>query len=227
MTTARAHRLCGGRFGRLAALIPAFALALIFGVAADARSARASSIDTGTERRSVDIGADSRVRVPLTSWKALRDQRVVRQRYDYSCGAAALATLLHYGFGDDVDEEGVLRAIIARLSADDEASRKKEGLSLLDLKYEAEERGYRAQGFKLAAEYVPELKGPVLVFIQPRGYAHFAVLRGVRGGRAYLADPARGNVRMPLYRFFDMWLGEDGQGIIFVVEGEVAARQRR
>ena len=127
--------------------------------------------------------------------------------------------MLHHGFGEDVGEEGVLRAIAARLSEDDEAVRRKEGLSLLDLKHEAEARGYRAQGFKLAPQYVPELKGPVIVFIQPRGYAHFAVLRGVRGDRVYLADPARGNLRMPVYRFLDMWLAEDGQGVIFVVEG--------
>jgi hypothetical protein len=58
----------------------------------------------------------------------------------------------------------------------------------------------------------------VIVFIEPRGYKHFAVLRGVRGDRVYLADPSRGNLRMPAYRFLDGWLGETGKGIIFVIE---------
>ena len=56
------------------------------------------------------------------------------------------------------------------------------------------------------------------MFIQPRGYNHFAVLRGVQDDRVYLADPSRGNVRMPAYAFLDMWLQEDGMGIIFAVE---------
>jgi hypothetical protein len=33
-----------------------------------------------------------------------------------------------------------------------------------------------------------------------------------------LADPSRGNIRMPAYRFLDTWLGEKSNGIIFVVE---------
>ena len=44
------------------------------------------------------------------------------------------------------------------------------------------------------------------------------MLRGLRGDRIYLADPSRGNVRMPLYTFLDSWLQDDGKGIIFVVE---------
>ena len=47
---------------------------------------------------------------------------------------------------------------------------------------------------------------------------HFAVLRGVRGDRVYLADPSRGNIRMPVYAFLDTWLQDDGKGLIFVVE---------
>ncbi len=72
--------------------------------------------------------------------------------------------------------------------------------------------------FRLAPEYLPKLGGPVIVFIEPRGYKHFAVFRGVKGDRIYLADPSRGNVRMPAYRFLDNWLGEKGKGIIFVIE---------
>ena len=56
------------------------------------------------------------------------------------------------------------------------------------------------------------------MFIRPHGYRHFAVFKGVRGDRVYLADPSLGNVRMPLYRFLDMWANEAGQGVIFAVE---------
>ena len=34
------------------------------------------------------------IRIPIQSWKTLRDARVVQQDFDYSCGAASLANLL-------------------------------------------------------------------------------------------------------------------------------------
>jgi predicted double-glycine peptidase len=82
----------------------------------------------------------------------------------------------------------------------------------------AQARGYKAEGFRLTPEYLPKLGGPVIVYIAPRDYKHFAVLRGVKADRIYLADPSRGNLRMPGYRFLDDWLDETGKGIIFVVE---------
>jgi len=166
----------------------------------------------------IGIGSGTRVNVPVQSMKDLRDKDLVKQQLDYSCGAAALATILRYGFGDEVTEREILVDLFDLLSEDEEGLRRKEGFSLLDLQQVAQARGYKAQGFKLTPEYLPKLGGPVIVFIEPRGYKHFAVLRGVKGDRIYLADPSRGNIRMPAYRFLDTWLGENGTGIIFVIE---------
>lgn len=166
----------------------------------------------------VRIGQDLRVFVPMKSYKALRDENMVRQAYDYSCGAAALATLLTYGLGDQLTEADILQEVLTALSKEDLDTRKKKGLSLLDLQKVAHDRGHKAQGFKLAPEFLRKLAGPVLVFIKPRGYEHFAILKGIREDRAYLADPSLGNVRLPLYQFLDMWLDETGKGVIFVVE---------
>lgn len=44
------------------------------------------------------------------------------------------------------------------------------------------------------------------------------MLRGISGGRVFLADPSRGNVRMPMYQFLQSWQDDNGTGIIFVVE---------
>jgi len=174
----------------------------------------------GTAAPSVDIGGGTRVFLPMQSFKDLRDRHVVKQAFDYSCGAAALATLLTYGLGDPVSEREVVVEILKTLGDDEEALRRKEGFSLLDMQRIAQQRGYKAQGFRIAPEFLERLQGPVIVFIRPRDYEHFAVLKGVEGDTAYLADPSRGNVREPLQAFLDMWLGEDGKGIIFVVEPE-------
>ncbi|WP_187276553.1 C39 family peptidase [Parahaliea maris] len=167
---------------------------------------------------SVSIGNGDRVNAPVTSFRALRDANLVRQQFDFSCGAAALATLLRYQFGDAVTEREILHDLFQLLPESDQALRRAEGFSLLDLQRVARARGYRAEGYRLTPESLSRLNGPVIVFIEPQGYKHFAVLRGTRGDRVYLADPSRGNIRLAGYRFLDSWLDDHGQGIIFVVE---------
>lgn len=165
----------------------------------------------------VNSGA-ARLEFRVTSLRALRDADVVRQRYDYSCGSASLATLLTYGLNDPVDENELLRALLEPLSADELTALKKKGLSLFDLQQLAQKRGHKAQGFRMHRSQLAKLLHPVIVYIKPNGYEHFAVLKGLRGDRVHLADPSLGNVRMPLYRFLDMWADESGRGVIFAVE---------
>ena len=165
--------------------------------------------------------------IAITSVLARRDAGVVKQRFDYSCGSAALATLLTYGLNDPVDELTLLRGLLEPLSPDELAALQKKGLSLLDLQRLAQKRGHKAQGFRLHASQLARISRTVMVFVKPGGYEHFAVLKGVRGDRAYLADPSLGNVRMPLYRFFEMWADESGRGVIFAVERATGAWPER
>ena len=166
----------------------------------------------------VSIGAGVRIELPARTMKDLRDQAVAKQRFDFSCGAAALATLLRFHFGETVTEGQILVELFNLPSEAEKAARRRTGFSLLDLQRVAQARGYDAQGFRLDPDQLPLLAGPVLVFIAPRGYKHFAVLRGMQGDRVHLADPSRGQVRLPVHRFHDSWLQDDGKGIIFVVE---------
>jgi uncharacterized protein len=147
--------------------------------------------------------------------KELRDQYVVKQQLDYSCGAAALATLMVYYYGENTSEKEILELLNTRLETmtEEERARKTRiGFSLLDLKVVAQQKGYRAAGFKLTVDQLPQLLAPVIVHVRPLGYYHFAVLRGAAGDRVYLADPGRGNLRMSIKRFLDEW-----DGIVFVL----------
>jgi len=146
------------------------------------------------------------------TFKELRDKNIVKQDLDYSCAAAALSTLLTYYFGDATPEHVLLEMLEERLTKDEQRLKHKTGFSLLDLKYIAEARGYQAAGFKLTAKQLQHLAAPVIVFVKPLGYRHFAVLRGISGGRVFLADPSRGNLRMSLHRFLAEW-----DGIVFVL----------
>ncbi len=175
----------------------------------------------------IGVGSGVRVERPLRSLKDLRDANVIKQQFDYSCGAAALATLLHYGLGDEVTERDVLMQLFGLLSDEELTVTLRQGFSLLHLQRVAQARSYQAEGFRLEPRYLSQLSGPVIVFIQPRGYKHFAVLRGIKEDRVFLADPSLGNIRMPLYRFLESWLDESGTGIIFAVEPTAGAPQGR
>jgi uncharacterized protein len=175
----------------------------------------------------IGVGSGIRVERPLLSLKDMRDANVIKQRFDYSCGAAALATILRYAFNDLVTERDVLSQLFSLLSGDELQTTLRQGFSLLHLQRVAQARGYQAEGFRLAPQSLAQLSGPVIVYIQPRGYRHFAVLRGIKDDRVYLADPSLGNIRMPLYQFLESWRDESGTGVIFVVEPTAGVPERK
>jgi predicted double-glycine peptidase len=144
---------------------------------------------------------------PVKTWKDFLEQNIVMQQFDYSCGAAALATLMQHYFQDDVTEKDILEDIVNQLNDKDFKNRKKEGLSLLDLKQFAQRRGYQAVGVKLKFAALPKLRGPVLVYLETSEYKHFAILRGIKEDRVFLADPSRGNIRMSAFEFAKEWPG--------------------
>jgi uncharacterized protein len=155
-------------------------------------------------------------RVVRHTLKQLRDRYVIKQALDYSCGAAALATLLIYYYGDMTSEAEILNMLKEDLTPAELAIKTERGFSLLDLKKVAQKKGYRAAGFKLTPEQLTRLVAPVIVFVEPLDYKHFAVLRGVRNGMVHLADPARGNLRMRIDQFAG-YGNEWQEGIIFVL----------
>lgn len=143
----------------------------------------------------------------VTSWKELRDQDVVKQEYDYSCGSGALATLMQIGFGDKVSEAQIIKLILEGKSEAEVKDIEKNGYSLLDLKQAAEKKGYITAMYKLQLVHLRQLQGPVLIYIVHHELKHFAVFKRISGNRVYLADPARGNIRMSIYRFEKDWPG--------------------
>jgi hypothetical protein len=158
---------------------------------------------------------------PVKSLLEMRQDRVVVQQWDLSCGAAALATLLNFQHGDPISEREIAKGLIGRKEyvANPLLVRVRHGFSLLDLKRYVEERGYRGIGYgQLTLDDLVE-RAPIMVPISSRGYNHFVVFRGARGNRILLADPAFGNQTMLAATFERAWLDYPKFGQVgFVVE---------
>jgi uncharacterized protein len=148
-----------------------------------------------------------RLNKKIASWKEIRDQGIIKQKYDYSCGSGALATLMNLGFGEAVKEEDIIDLIVEDKSPEELAEIIQKGYSLLDLKKAAEKRGYVTSLVQLQIHHLYKLQGPVLIYFEPDGEKHFTVLKKVTGTKVYLADPAGGNVRISLFRFRQEWPG--------------------
>jgi predicted double-glycine peptidase len=147
---------------------------------------------------------------PVRSLLEMRQEGVVIQQWDASCGAAALATVFTYTLGNPVTEREVAQAMLRR--TDPLRVKVRGGFSLLDMKRFAESRGFKAEGYRgLSLEELLAQKSPI-VLISARGDPHFVVVRGRREGRIELADPAFGNRSMSVERFSEAW--QDGIGFV-------------
>jgi uncharacterized protein len=151
---------------------------------------------------------DAKDSAPVRSLLEMRQQNVVVQQWDTSCGAAALATLLRYQHGLDAAEKEIAEAMLR--TGDALKVKVRGGFSLLDLKRYADAQGLQGVGFLQLG--LDDLVGmaPVIVPITTRGYPHFVVVRGRADGKLLIADPAFGNRTMDVDAFRSAWTGNIG-----------------
>ncbi len=167
---------------------------------------------SGTVLRAQVAEQSDRGTKPIRTLKQIRGENVVRQKWDMSCGAAALSTLLTYEFKDETPETAIVVWILHRVDA--AKVRERGGFSLLELKRFAQARGYSAEGFTdMSIEELGEEKTAVITPIRIKGFDHFVVVRGIVGDRVVIADPGFGNMTMSVDRFKSVWKN----GIVFAV----------
>ncbi len=154
------------------------------------------------------ISASAEEQGPVKSLLEMRHQDVIVQHFDLSCGAAALATLLDYQFGEHFTEKQVAEGLIARKEyiAHPEILRIRQGFSLLDMKRYVDKLGFQGIGYgQLELKDLIRL-APIIVAVRPIGYNHFVVFRGKVGDEVLLADPAFGNRAMQVNKFERIWI---------------------
>jgi predicted double-glycine peptidase len=161
-----------------------------------------------------NVGPVGEYRLPVSSVVERRYAGVVRQRYDFSCGSAALATLLRYHYDFDVREEVAFRGMWAR---GDQQQIRRVGFSLLDMKRWLSSRGLAADGYKVSLEKVAQTGVPGIALIAVQNYRHFVVVKGISNGEVLIGDPSSGVSVMPVAEFASVW-----NGIYFVLSADQA-----
>ncbi|RJP89669.1 MAG: peptidase C39 [Desulfobacteraceae bacterium] len=147
--------------------------------------------------------------IPLSE---IQFKNISKQSYDYSCGSAALATLLNAYLGENFTERQVIQGLMDLGSKEKISERR--AFSLLDMKKFVSTLGYTANGYKAELNDLITLGKPCILPIEFFGYRHFTVFRGVHGNHIFLADPYRGNTSYTFSAFKDMWF----ENVIFVVD---------
>jgi uncharacterized protein len=152
------------------------------------------------------------VKLPIRSMRDIRYSSIVTQQFDYSCGAAALSTLLKYGYGIDIPETELIRRMMVFSTPEVVV---KNGFSMLDMKKFVETIGLRGRGFRVNTDALYHLQIPVLVLMNIDGYEHFVIVKHAEDGRIFIADPALGNRIVAEDDFAKTW-----NGLVFAVLGK-------
>ncbi len=149
---------------------------------------------------------------PVESMTEGRFRHLVRQQTDYSCGAAALATIMRYAYRLDADEATVIEGMMMVSDPDVVHAR---GFSLLDIKHYVESLGMRGRGYRVDEDRLRSLRVPAIVLMDVAGFRHFVVLKQVVGDTVEVGDPMLGNRSVPIEEFMEAWPSR----AIFVVIG--------
>ncbi len=141
--------------------------------------------------------------VPTVSLKEARFLATLRQQYDFSCGSAAVATLLTHHYGWKVDEASVFQTMFEHGNRD---KIRAEGFSMLDMKRYMDSRGFATNGIEATLDELAKVKVPAIALIKENGYAHFVVVKGLRPGEVLIGDPAIGTRVLAREDFERFWM---------------------
>jgi predicted double-glycine peptidase len=151
-------------------------------------------------------------RATVVSYRDMPFRTVVRQQYDFSCGSAAVATLLRYHYGRDVDEATIFQAMYV---IGNKGAIQKKGFSLADIKKYLASTGLDSDGYRIPLERYAKAETPAIAVIRVGQYKHFVVIKGVENGQVLVGDPATGLHSYSSADFKKVW-----DGLVFVIHDE-------
>lgn len=143
--------------------------------------------------------------------KEQKFRNITKQAYDYSCGSAALTTVLEHYLGRTFEERQIMEGLLHYGDAERIVERR--GFSMLDFKRLVTALGFPSGGFRAELDDLRELDHPAIVPIRYGGFKHFVVVRAVKDGRVFIADPSLGNMTFTEVLFEEHW----DQNVLFIV----------
>lgn len=142
----------------------------------------------------------------VKSYQELKNERIVRQNYEQSCGAASLATLLNL-----VSLKRYSEAQILKLMSEDAFHT--DMVSFVDLMRVLDKLGFENNAYQIDRQSLDKLLGiPMLVKIEddPR-FPHFVLIINDEGDFLQVLDPSFGEYLSSKRQFFSIW-DKQGEG---------------
>jgi uncharacterized protein len=141
-------------------------------------------------------------------YQGLKYATTVRQVLDFTCGGAALATMLTHYWGRPTTETEILEIFRARYPDPKIWQMKiKDGFTFDDIVFAAEVLGYEAAGAKVAIDELAAMNGPVIIHLDKGTFQHFVVLKKAHAGVFYMSDPIVGKLALERPDFEKQYTG--------------------
>ncbi|TBR79106.1 peptidase C39 [Campylobacter novaezeelandiae] len=136
----------------------------------------------------------------VKSYQEIKNEKVIRQNYEESCGAASLATLVNILDDNNLTELDLLKTMSGQKLYTDM-------VSFADLNDAVKKLGYESKSYKVDRKILEKLVNiPLLVKIEddPR-FPHFVIIINHKGNYLQILDPSYGKYISSKREFFSVW----------------------
>lgn len=149
----------------------------------------------------------------VKSYQELKNERVIRQNYEQSCGASSLATMINL-----IDDENLSEFDVLKLMSEQELQT--DMVSFADLETVLSKLGYENKSYKINKENLDKLINiPMIVKIEddPR-FPHFIVLIKHKGDFLEILDPSHGEYISSKREFLRLWDKDNKGGFALLIK---------
>lgn len=148
----------------------------------------------------------------VKSYQEIKNEKVIRQNYEESCGAASLATLINILDDSNLTELDLLKAMSGQQLYTDM-------VSFADLNDAVKKLGFQSKSYKIDRKILESIMSvPILVKIEddPR-FPHFVVIINHKGNYLQILDPSYGEYISSKREFYSVWDRYNKGGFALVV----------
>lgn len=158
----------------------------------------------------------------VKSYQELKNERVIRQNYEQSCGASSLATMINL-----IDDENLSEFDVLKLMSEQEL--KTDMVSFADLETVLSKLGYENKSYKINKENLDKLINiPMIVKIEddPR-FPHFVLIINYKGDFLEVLDPSHGEYISSKREFLRLWDRYNKGGFALLIKPKKEKKEYR